>query len=250
MHAASISSLPHSHILLLQYEPELFPGLIYRMKSPKIVLLIFVSGKVVLTGACPAQDSPPGCLPCWLPSLLSAPPAVSACAEQAVRRVSVPRGWRLFGADCCDSLHRHAASRHELRFFASRHCVTACALSWLSALQCSTWEAVPLCAEIWAAWCCYFSDGSICPGHCTAGGKQRIDLYQAFENIYPVLQQFKKGDVAQPGPQPQQQAQLPPGQALPALPAPPPAAPQQQRQLPPLGGFGAPQQHMQYPGGR
>jgi len=33
------------------YEPELFPGLIYRMMKPKIVLLIFVSGKVVLTGA-------------------------------------------------------------------------------------------------------------------------------------------------------------------------------------------------------
>jgi hypothetical protein len=34
-----------------QYEPELFPGLIYRMRQPKIVLLIFVSGKIVLTGA-------------------------------------------------------------------------------------------------------------------------------------------------------------------------------------------------------
>merc|ERR1719334_2276710 len=33
------------------YEPELFPGLIYRMVKPKIVLLVFVSGKVVLTGA-------------------------------------------------------------------------------------------------------------------------------------------------------------------------------------------------------
>ncbi|KAF6773597.1 hypothetical protein AHF37_07096 [Paragonimus kellicotti] len=33
------------------YEPELFPGLIYRMTKPKIVLLIFVSGKIVLTGA-------------------------------------------------------------------------------------------------------------------------------------------------------------------------------------------------------
>lgn len=39
------------HFVTLQYEPELFPGLIYRMKEPKIVLLIFVSGKVVLTGA-------------------------------------------------------------------------------------------------------------------------------------------------------------------------------------------------------
>jgi transcription initiation factor TFIID TATA-box-binding protein len=35
----------------LKYEPELFPGLIYRMVQPKIVLLIFVSGKIVLTGA-------------------------------------------------------------------------------------------------------------------------------------------------------------------------------------------------------
>lgn len=41
-----------------QYEPELFPGLIYRMKEPKVVLLIFVSGKVVLTGARPARPHP------------------------------------------------------------------------------------------------------------------------------------------------------------------------------------------------
>lgn len=38
-------------LIVGQYEPELFPGLIYRMKQPKIVLLIFVSGKIVLTGA-------------------------------------------------------------------------------------------------------------------------------------------------------------------------------------------------------
>ncbi|KAK4850906.1 hypothetical protein QYF36_010893 [Acer negundo] len=34
-----------------QYEPEIFPGLVYRMKQPKVALLIFVSGKVVITGA-------------------------------------------------------------------------------------------------------------------------------------------------------------------------------------------------------
>ncbi|KAL2304083.1 hypothetical protein Nmel_009375 [Mimus melanotis] len=33
----------------ISYEPELFPGLVYRMVKPRIVLLIFVSGKVVLT---------------------------------------------------------------------------------------------------------------------------------------------------------------------------------------------------------
>ncbi|XP_037251350.1 TATA box-binding protein-like 2 [Falco rusticolus] len=40
-----------AHQQFSSYEPELFPGLIYRMVKPRIVLLIFVSGKVVLTGA-------------------------------------------------------------------------------------------------------------------------------------------------------------------------------------------------------
>ncbi|MEZ0290719.1 MAG: TATA-box-binding protein [Sulfolobales archaeon] len=33
------------------YEPEQFPGLIYRMQEPRVVLLIFSSGKMVITGA-------------------------------------------------------------------------------------------------------------------------------------------------------------------------------------------------------
>lgn len=33
------------------YEPEQFPGLIYRMSDPRVVLLIFSSGKMVITGA-------------------------------------------------------------------------------------------------------------------------------------------------------------------------------------------------------
>ena len=33
------------------YEPEQFPGLIYRMDEPKAVFLIFASGKLVITGA-------------------------------------------------------------------------------------------------------------------------------------------------------------------------------------------------------
>lgn len=34
-----------------EYEPEQFPGLVYRLDEPKVVLLIFGSGKVVCTGA-------------------------------------------------------------------------------------------------------------------------------------------------------------------------------------------------------
>ena len=33
------------------YEPEQFPGIIYRMEDPKTVILIFSSGKLVCTGA-------------------------------------------------------------------------------------------------------------------------------------------------------------------------------------------------------
>lgn len=38
------------------YEPELFPGLVYRMYNPKIVLLIFVSGRIIITGAKTKRD--------------------------------------------------------------------------------------------------------------------------------------------------------------------------------------------------
>ena len=50
-----LEGLAWSHGHFAQYEPELFPGLIYRMQLPKIVLLIFVSGKIVLTGARSAE---------------------------------------------------------------------------------------------------------------------------------------------------------------------------------------------------
>ncbi|KAL3874692.1 hypothetical protein ACJMK2_037667 [Sinanodonta woodiana] len=46
-----LEGLVLTHGKFSSYEPELFPGLIYRMMKPRIVLLIFVSGKVVLTGA-------------------------------------------------------------------------------------------------------------------------------------------------------------------------------------------------------
>jgi len=38
------------------YEPEQFPGLIYRMEEPKTVMLLFSSGKLVCTGARKEDD--------------------------------------------------------------------------------------------------------------------------------------------------------------------------------------------------
>lgn len=51
-----LEGLARAHSDFCSYEPELFPGLIYRMMKPNIVLLIFVSGKVVLTGAKVRQE--------------------------------------------------------------------------------------------------------------------------------------------------------------------------------------------------
>jgi len=39
----------------VMYEPEQFPGLIYRMVDPKVVILIFASGKLVCTGGKSAE---------------------------------------------------------------------------------------------------------------------------------------------------------------------------------------------------
>jgi len=45
-----LENLNYMHGQFSSYEPELYPGLIYRMVQPRVVLLIFVNGKVVLTG--------------------------------------------------------------------------------------------------------------------------------------------------------------------------------------------------------
>jgi len=44
----------------VEYEPEVFPGLVYRIKSPKIVVLIFSSGKLVVTGGKTTEDCEEG----------------------------------------------------------------------------------------------------------------------------------------------------------------------------------------------
>ncbi|ERN07033.1 hypothetical protein AMTR_s00019p00019110, partial [Amborella trichopoda] len=46
-----LERLCHFHDGFSRYEPELFPGLIYRMAQPKLVILIFASGKIVISGA-------------------------------------------------------------------------------------------------------------------------------------------------------------------------------------------------------
>ena len=40
----------------VEYEPEQFPGLVYRLDDPKVVVLLFGSGKMVRTGAKVPED--------------------------------------------------------------------------------------------------------------------------------------------------------------------------------------------------
>jgi transcription initiation factor TFIID TATA-box-binding protein len=51
-----LEGLVYAHSAFASYEPELFPGLIYRLVSPRVVFLIFVSGKIVITGAKKESD--------------------------------------------------------------------------------------------------------------------------------------------------------------------------------------------------
>jgi transcription initiation factor TFIID TATA-box-binding protein len=41
----------------IEYEPEQFPGLVYRIKEPKVALLLFSSGKIVCAGARSTEDA-------------------------------------------------------------------------------------------------------------------------------------------------------------------------------------------------
>lgn len=45
-----LEDLNESHAQFSRYEPELFPALIYRLVRPRTVMLIFVNGKIVITG--------------------------------------------------------------------------------------------------------------------------------------------------------------------------------------------------------
>ena len=40
----------------IEYEPEQFPGLVYRLSEPKAVVLLFGSGKLVITGGKKTED--------------------------------------------------------------------------------------------------------------------------------------------------------------------------------------------------
>jgi transcription initiation factor TFIID TATA-box-binding protein len=45
-----------SKLEVMEYEPEQFPGLVYRMDDPKVAFLFFSSGKIVCTGARNVKD--------------------------------------------------------------------------------------------------------------------------------------------------------------------------------------------------
>jgi len=41
----------------IEYEPEQFPGLVYRLEVPKVVVLLFGSGKLIITGGKVPEDA-------------------------------------------------------------------------------------------------------------------------------------------------------------------------------------------------
>ena len=47
----SLKKIFNENRLSTHYESELFPGLVFKLKNPKLVVLVFSSGKLVITGA-------------------------------------------------------------------------------------------------------------------------------------------------------------------------------------------------------
>ncbi len=41
----------------IEYEPEQFPGLVYRLENPKVVVLLFGSGRLIITGGKEPEDA-------------------------------------------------------------------------------------------------------------------------------------------------------------------------------------------------
>lgn len=50
-HPLKLLELSRSYGPYVSYEPDLFPGLVFRTSKPKLVFLLFRSGKIVITGA-------------------------------------------------------------------------------------------------------------------------------------------------------------------------------------------------------
>ena len=50
-HCLKLLELSQAYGPYVSYEPDLFPGLVFRTTSPKLVFLLFRSGKIVITGA-------------------------------------------------------------------------------------------------------------------------------------------------------------------------------------------------------
>ena len=50
-HTLKLLELSQTYGPYVSYEPDLFPGLVFRTTAPKLVFLLFRSGKIVITGA-------------------------------------------------------------------------------------------------------------------------------------------------------------------------------------------------------
>ena len=64
-----LEGLCAAHYQFATYEPEIFPGLVYRLANNPVVILVFANGKIVLTGA-KSADSMFEAFACIYPLLL------------------------------------------------------------------------------------------------------------------------------------------------------------------------------------
>ena len=81
----------------VSFEPDLFPGLIFRSINPKLVFLIFRSGKIVITGAKNTEQIRVTYESLYKNIIINYRDDESSTSSSSVYRTQIKQGWDLTG---------------------------------------------------------------------------------------------------------------------------------------------------------
>lgn len=97
------------------YEPDKFPGLVFRMKNPKVVIIVFISGCCIVTGSKAFADSEVIWAWFYKAVLCRFRMHAVACPTSAEYRMRTYREGNTVPADCERLWNEHCASAHNFQ---------------------------------------------------------------------------------------------------------------------------------------
>ena len=87
--------LADDHGPYVSYEPTLFPGAVLRVQNPKVVFLLFRSGKIVITGAKKIDQIKQAFLCVYEPFILKYQDTGDLNVSSSIYRVNIKRKKRM-----------------------------------------------------------------------------------------------------------------------------------------------------------